>query len=236
MKKIKNSAIAFGLILFFSLLLSGCNQRYYPEEKGFNFTFTGIDYPMNPGPDTYLRFDAKYIGQDLIKDPYYNITSLNFEQEKTDAQISIQLASEHASFIKLVPEHMYQVTVQILGFINADLDLMITENDHLIFLGISGGYPGAGETPYEASPIQITNREILKNHYKLNPFDCVDKFTNTEIRFEANGATAELHQGETGKLGDYGINLLIARDVQYPNPAPCYDIYYPSESFIVYKN
>lgn len=240
-----------GLILGLSLLLSAChpefmpdspktphvkNLGYFNEAENFSFNFTGIDYPGNMDEKTYLRFDAKYSGQNSLDSSSFFDTSLNFRQVQTDAPISILVTSKYASFIKLTPNHEYQITIQRIGFMNYDSDLMITENGQMIFLGVSGGYPAAGKTPFESSPIQITNRETLINHYKLNPTDCVAKYTNTKLRFEANGEAVELHQGESGKLGNYEINLLIARDIQFPDPNPCYDYYDPVESVLVFKN
>ena len=255
----KKSPIHFEVFLILALLLSGCgqgnrshetatlqnktpsphvkNHGYFAEEDGFHFDYDyAIAYPENPDEHKYLRFDAKFLGQSQVPTPTPYNTSLDFEQVNTGVKTSIKMASDYASFIKLVPDHVYQVTIQFIGFINYDTDLMITDNHQLVFLGISDYYPGAGKAPYEASPIEITNSEILKDHYILNPNDCVAKYTNDELRFEATGAAVELHQGETGKLGEYGINLLIARDVEFPNPNPCYDFIFPGQSFIVYKD
>ena len=243
-------SIPVGLIFGVALLLSGCmqihlqqetptateeeNLGYFSGEEEFSFELTGLEYPINPSRDTFLRFDAKYIGQtNKTADSLH--TYLDFEQVGTGARFTIKMKTRYASPITLNPDTVYQVVIQFLGFISHEYGLMITDNNDMVFLGISGGYSGGGKDPYNLSPIQITEIELLKNHFKPNPDDCVTRFTNTKIRFESDGATLKLHQGETGKLGKYEIDLLVAGDVEYPNPTPCYDIDYNPLSFLVYK-
>ena len=70
--------------------------------------------------------------------------------------------------------------------------------------------------------ITMTQFSILENHYQKGS-GCWDRVTNMEVMFAFGDDSLVLHQGESGILDAYQVNLEVARIVEYGRPGDCLD-------------
>lgn len=222
--------VGFCFICYFGLGLG-----YYPDQDEFYFEITATDPFDLSNISKPIQVDSIYIGysndQNQLREKPRQI--LHFEIEDAAKNIDVEIDSEIASKINLQQNEMYHLTFQIVYGWPSSYSLMITNQmDELVFLGISDGEPNGVIDLYKLSPIEVQQTRILLGHL-MPGRGCISKLTNTEVQFAEDGNILTLHQGQSGILNNYEIQLRVARKVNYTNQ--CYDFGMNQLSFVVYK-
>ena len=229
--------VSLALILFVLVGLLAYSQRYYEAGPNFEHMIYYLDAESGRRDVSRLTGNdiviTKYMEQELIDSVPFPYTRYYFETLDTGESVVLQIPCGVADGIKLVPDTVYRVISEIKD--EGLWGLIIYQDTEFIFAGITD-HPDYGWVTIDDSFSQVKAEQtrILTNHYITSSGDddeCWDRITNTEITFSLNGDSVTLHQGQSAVLGDYGINLMIARDVQYTNR--CVDFGFHAMSYTI---
>ncbi len=214
-----------------TIALNACSQNsppiFYEGKAEFSFRMTpGFEIQNEP-----IVVDAKYLE---LTNPTnaYDRTSLHFESVESGEPIIISLKTEHVNQINLVSDTIYQITFEATAAFPQQLGLAITDKDGLVFLGIADWDIREYINLYKLFPVEITQTRILNDHFQEGD-ECWSKVTNTEYKFYKDGESLVLHQGQSGRLDNYEIELLVARVVE--GYTDCADAGMNGFSFVAYR-
>lgn len=147
-------------------------------------------------------------------------TEYRFEVLDTGQPLTIGMPSDVGDGISLVSGTEYLIRYEIILSEPSFYSLVIWRGDDLVFAGITDVHV---DRYYVLDgwlvPVKVEQTRLLTWHYAGGE-QCWDRITNTEIAFSTQGESIALHQGQSAKLGDYQINLTVAREVQYNNQWP----------------
>jgi Leucine-rich repeat (LRR) protein len=187
------------------------SHYYFPEESEFTYRIISA----NQEQDSIIQ--AKYKSQETnSSDKYHPQTVYHFNTIDTESQVNLWIPSEIAE-IKLTPEMEYQIISQIQPGWPFSYGLIIAQGGNIVFLGISDGQHITIDDRFlpELFPtLKIEQTRVLTDHYIENINQFI-RLTNTEIKFSLGDSSVTSHQGESARLGDFQINLRIARKAEY---------------------
>jgi Leucine-rich repeat (LRR) protein len=161
---------------------------------------------------------ATYLNRTPYESSLYEGQAFHFNVVDTGEPITLTVRSGYANRLHLVQDTTYRLIAQgVLGWPDT-FGLVIKEGDALVFLGLADWELERTISIGCLSPIGVEQVRVLADHYREGD-SCFDRFTNTQIAFSLDGESILLDQGESATLGDYEINLDIARTVdQYHCP------------------
>jgi Leucine-rich repeat (LRR) protein len=148
--------------------------------------------------------------------PYaaYAGRAFRFKVVDSGSPMTLTVRSGYADRVHLVPDTTYRLIAHsVLGW-PSTFGLVIKEDDDLVFLGLADWELDRTLSIGCLSPVRAEQVRILADHYREGD-SCYDRFTNTEIAFLHAGESVLLHQGQSATLGDYEINLEIARTIDH---------------------
>jgi hypothetical protein len=135
--------------------------------------------------------------------------------------VNLLIPTNTGEVIDFVPDAEYQINYQIMGGWPTSYGLVITQGRKLIFQGVTD-WQVIGNIHLEdstlmqvSSQFKVEQGRVLSNHYIANPGDAYQRMTNIEVVFSLDGNSVTMHQGEAGLLGDFQVNLLVARIIKY---------------------
>ena len=189
---------------------------YYPEGQAFPFGFEILDANNQPFAACLGGFpcsiEATYLHQTPYETSTYQGTAFHFEIAGSGESITFALRSEYADRINLTPDTTYRIIAQKVVAWPDTFGLIIKRGDELVFQGISDWELERTVLIGCLSPIRAEQVGVLAEHYREGG-DCFGQFVNTEIMFSQAGGSATLHQGQSVMLGDYEVDLDLARTV-----------------------
>jgi hypothetical protein len=225
------------------------DHNYFVELPEFTLRIT--DDPNNTQP-----FEAKvspvtmlatYVKQDTVIDmresnsPWVLAKKTAYIFNNTVANVTtsnnttfLLIPPDIADNIELIPGEVYEINYQIQYGWPDVYRLIIYKDDNVIFAGLSDWSIDGRFNLNKLIPIKVKQNKVLTNHYiDGDDGDFYIRITNTEITFDLDGDSTNLHQGQSATLGDYDITLLIAREIEYkPN---WYDVGQNCISYVIVK-
>lgn len=201
------------------------DHDFYPEKQQFTYSIfdpIGRNLAISKEP---LTIQAEYIDQYSVDSSNGAWTAYRFLMTDTNMQISLLVPVDVADDIRLISGEVYQIISESYPGWPPTYGLIISRDADLLFVGIADwqldGRINIDDAffPISNQPITIKQTRILTDNYIEHKFgESICTTTNTEIIFSSNGKSVTLHQGESAILGDYDVNLLVAREIQWVNP------------------
>jgi len=210
------------------LLVAGISWRvfdlgYYRAGPDFTFSVSQVEgAAVDRGYGPRGIVEAEYVGEGT--DTSFGFrrlgTEYRFEVLDTGESLTIGMPSDVADDIKLASGTAYLILYEIILSEPSFYSLVIWCGDDLVFAGITDVHVDRYFVlDGRLVPVKVEQTRLLTWHYAGRD-QCWDRITNTEIAFSIEGESVCLHQGQSAKLGDYQINLTVAREVQYSNQWP----------------
>jgi hypothetical protein len=201
------------------------DHDFYPEKQQFTYGIfdpTGRNLASSKEP---LTIQAEYIDRDSVDSSDGAHIAYRFLMTDANTQISLLIPADVTDDIRLISGEVYQIISESYPGWPPTYGLIISRDADLLFAGIADwqldGRINIDDAffPISNKPITIQQTRVLTDNYiehRLGESICTT--TNTEIIFSSNGKSVTLHQGESAILGDYDVNLLVAREIQWVNP------------------
>jgi hypothetical protein len=123
----------------------------------------------------------------------------------------------------------YEFQVDYVGGAPAVSGLLIHDGTGLLFAGASDQKIGA-HVLKEGVP-SFTIALLPPDCSSRGSDTCYDAITNVPLQVRAQGASVELHNGESGNLGSYRVTCLAAQAVAYNSR--CADAGVPAVSYVI---
>jgi hypothetical protein len=214
-----------GIILFMGgvaafLIFSG--SLYYKEDSEFKFVLKDTNgeyiagYIYNYGTE-FPVYDVVFLGKEEnagVKISHKLQAIFKFQDMYTGSEINLYIPDSLAGDINLSRGTAYKIYNQVQP--PSSFCLIICQENELIFIGIADwrldGEMSIDDYCFEFinPPIEAVQLGNMALRYKYNGEALM---TNTSIEFLIDGESARMHQGESSEIGDYKINLMVARDV-----------------------
>jgi hypothetical protein len=201
------------------------DHDYYADKQQFTY---GIFDPSGRSivdSEEPQIITAKYIERAYANSSGKPQTAYHFESTATNEQVTVIITALIADEIKLTSGEVYKIISEVYPGWPPTCGLIISQDGDLIFAGLSDwqldGRINIDDAffPISNQPVTIKQARVLTDHYferRLGESIC--RMINTEMVFSCNGENVTLNQGESAILGDYDVNLLVAREIQWVHP------------------
>jgi Leucine-rich repeat (LRR) protein len=230
-KRVRAGVIWTALFVVTTFGASGCTRGtepgtsaeqpiYFPEAMEYPFGYEILGPSESPdtlctsGPGHACSIVATYLNRTPYESSLYTGQAFHFNMVGSGEPMTLTVRSGYANRVHLVPDTTYRLIAQgVLGWPDT-FGLVIKEDDALVFLGLSDWELERTLSIGCLSPIGAEQVRVLADHYREGR-PCYGRFINTEIAFAHDGESILLHQGQSATLGDYEINLDIARTIDH---------------------
>ena len=201
------------------------DHDYYPDKQQFTYGIFDPSGRSIVGSKEPQIIPAKYIERAYAYSSGKPQTAYHFESTATHEQVTVMITALIADEIKLTSGEVYKIISEFYPGWPRTYGLIISQDGDLIFAGLSDwqldGRINIDDAyfPISNQPITVKQARVLTDHYferRLGESIC--RTTNTEMVFSCNGKNITLHQGESAMLGDYDVNLRVAREIQWVLP------------------
>ena len=152
----------------------------------------------------------------------FSFYDYHFQLPGTERACTLSVSPRTSEVLNLTPGVDYDLVSYAHG-------LVILERGRMVFYGHTDYKVNQAAVPAGLSPVSFAQTQVLEDHYRTCGLN-YQKLTNTEITFSLAEKSVALHQGQSGSLGDYNIDLLVARTIEYP---VCYDCGMCAISFLI---
>jgi len=206
------------------LIFSG--SLYYKEDTEFKFVLKDtngefVSEYQNRSGEIIPTFEGEFVEKEDDTDQisYREQTSVfHFRDKDTGLGRNLFIPYSLSKDIICTPGINYRIYYQVMFGWPSVYCLIISQGNELVFIGITDWYID-GNISIDDSFFKFSNppiRVVPGNRLSLR-FINRDylRATNTEIEFFINEESAIMHQGETSVIGNYKINLMVARDIEY---------------------
>lgn len=197
------------------------DHAYFPEEPEFWFSIRGFRLTGRPRSTWMIR--GVYQGYAPRAVERFSFYDYHFQLAGTLKACTLSVSPRTAEVLHLTLNVPYDLVVYSHG-------LLISRDGKVVFMGHTDYRVDQTVVPVSLPPLGFIQTGVLPDHYKTCDFG-YEKLTNTEITFLLGGERIVLLQGGSGRLGQYDIDLLVARAIEYPKG--CFDCGICAISFVI---
>jgi hypothetical protein len=206
------------------LIFSG--SLYYKEDSEFKFVLkdTNGDFVseyQNHSGEIIPTFEGEFVEKEDDTDhvSYREQTSVfHFRDKDTGLGRDLFIPYSLSKDIICTPGINYRIYYQVMFGWPSVYCLIISQGNALVFMGITD-WNIDGNISLDDSFFKFSNPSIRviqggKLWFRSKIMEYI-RATNIEMEFIIDGESVRMHQGDSKEIGNYKINLMVARDIEY---------------------
>jgi len=227
------------LLIFPIILISQCwnpfsdDHDYFDQKIEFMHTFsTNQGYSVDHENSI---FNAEFIKMTDDPPQAYSISEAKFRYKFREIDSGVEIYMFTFNFsdtISFIEGTVYEIYNFSRAGWPSSYGLLILDNDEMFFSGVSGWNMVDTLSNLYKNYLKVSLHRVLNNHYREN--ECVGKIINTEIKFQIDTDVIFLHQGQSDNLGNFHVNLGIAKTAKGDN-GNCTDAGFNGVSYTISK-
>jgi hypothetical protein len=222
-------------VLLLLSTLAGCSMVGGSDAPAPNEAF---DVRLEPRFDSRPRvtntFEAT-VSAVRDKDRRTSVTLRDLSRGDTARTLSIPGGVLPAEMLPLVENQRYQLALTFRPYVFGSAPVLkVRDDERLVFFGVTAGKFGA--TGSERNDLVLPDgwsAQFRDGGFDAHrPGGCGIRTTPKVLEVVHEEQRARLAQGESARLGDYRVRVLVARRVDY-NDTSCTDVFEPTVSLVI---
>lgn len=233
---IRKAASITGVFIMINwlILFSACGHEYYPEGPEFEAHISRPVKTLDTIQGSYRIIQGSYNNMETVD----QIESYSFDSLSDNGQFELKIPSAFSRDLAFEEGSSYTLYYQVMYGWPSVYGLVVLHENDVVFIGVTDIFINyfikPQETLYPAfnELFRVEQTAVLNDRF-ITSRQCYDRITNTEVTVTHNGDSITLHQGQSGQLGDFRVELNIAREVDYAEG--CFDSVLTGISYIITK-